>query len=389
MKKFILSLLFLIVALSGQAKDPNSYRFGVDAGMVGNGYGFMVSPLQLQFSPQFQLGIGGIGFYNYRFQSNYDDVVQAAEMMAEEYAYKTTVTGVEFDRDGIGFYDVPLLIQLITFKFDVIPLTLYNKYTPFVKGSVLINSMTSSSYEKNSDGINVSNYENNMPSKLMGDLKLGLSLYSKHKGSNLSVYMGVVYGASTDVNNHYNVYCTQERYGNTVEKNIGLYDCGVVQLPMQFTFGLQFEFGGKGAWGYSKRRKQRSGNGWNNALMILSVVGEGLNVAGEIYGAVNNNQSSGGAKQSYSSQSSNLNNRGSSSSQSEGMTRSEMTNFNADDQAYHNYEKMLIKMSVYPEDYPNFDATRKEYQSKMKSLREKWIGKQLSINKSVWETKVF
>lgn len=304
MKKFYFLLLLLVATLSAQAKNPISYRFGVDAGMVGNGYGFTISPILLQVSPSFQVGALGIVFHNYRFQSDLNDVTSAFYTDAESWSSQPTITEIGLSKDN-NFY-ANCAWQLISIKYSACKHKVAHKFVPFIKFSALVGAEDDISQPvKNSAGINVSNPESTVPSRLFGDIKIGLSLYSKHSGSDLSAYIGAICGSYTVVNNDYDVCYTINKNGIIKDEDTRFWDFGAVQLPMQFTFGLQFEFGGKGAWGYGKlanctteQRKELRKQRTNNALSALSALGAGLNAAGEAYGAVSNNKNSGGSSQS-------------------------------------------------------------------------------------------
>jgi hypothetical protein len=56
------------------------------------------------------------------------------------------------------------------------------------------------------------------------------------------------------------------------------------------------------------------------------------------------------------------------------------------DRAYGNYETMLINMHVYCKEKGFNDADRRNYQSKMRSIRQQWTSRDCIITQSSWET---
>ncbi len=68
-----------------------------------------------------------------------------------------------------------------------------------------------------------------------------------------------------------------------------------------------------------------------------------------------------------------------------GHSISESTNFNADRNTYHKCETLLINMTSSAS-YEYSDDVRRSTQAQMKSIREKWAARGMTINQSSWET---
>ncbi len=379
MKKLSFLLLLLVATFTTHAKNPVSYRFGIDAGMVGNGYSLMISPLELQLSPSFQVGIGGLGLKeHYYFESKPNDIKAAYELAFSN----RTVNEVGLADDVNSKESIEGVLQIASLKYDIKGLTFGENFVPFIKISTLYNTEDNTTETSNNPiFMNVSNSEGEVPSKIFGDAKIGVSLYSKKRGCNLSAYVGATYGAYTRVSQYYSVNISYEYKGEIKESVDYLCDSGIVKLPVLFNFGVQFEFGGGGAFGYPKQkkpRKQRSGSGWNNALNILSTVGEGLTAAGEAYGAASTgSQYSAGSSSQYNG-----------STTSNSSTHSQSYYQNQYDRwannAQRSYEQ-LTGHSTAPGSFTVKIGLLRDQQREMESIRKQAARDGIHISKSYLE----
>ncbi len=353
----------LVTVLSAQARV--SYRFGMDAGMIGNGYSLMVSPLQLQISPSFQLGILGFGYQNYKHELSFDEV---ATVFNKKYNNDYIVTGVI--AENYENYD-DLIMPLISLRYDAVPLTFAKNIVPFIKSTTFLSAFQSSA------------------GKIGGDIKAGLSLYSRQRGVNLSFYAGVMFGGYTKITSDYEVDYLYEEGGETLSgsKYFWYYE-SEYKLPVQFNFGLMFEFGGKGAWGYGKianstkeERKQIRNQRMDNWVTGLNAVGGAVNQAAEIYSTNSSVSSGGGYSQSSGSSSSSKNSSSTQvSSDASRLTATQTSQRNKDRDEYMKCVKLLNQMKSDPLKYYN-EQHRKKYQSNMKSLRKKWDDRGASFAK--------
>ncbi len=357
MKKFYLLLLMLVTVLAAQARV--SYRFGMDAGMIGNGYSLMVSPLQLQISPSFQLGILGFGYQNYKHELSFDEV---ATVFNKKYNNDYIVTGVI--AENYENYD-DFIMPLISLRYDAVPLTFAKNIVPFIKGTTFLSAFQSSA------------------GKIGGDIKAGLSLYSRQRGVNLSFYAGVMFGGYTKITSDYEVDYLYEEGGETLSgsKYFWYYE-SEYKLPVQFNFGLMFEFGGKGAWGYGKianstkeERKQIRNQRLDNWATGLSIASGMMSQTADIISATSQTGSSGGG---YSQSS------GSSSSSSKNSYQADYDKWAS--KAKSTY-KTLLSQSMSSSTYLSTKGLYRDQQNEMKRIRKEAERKGISIKMSDYESK--
>ncbi|MFI3316438.1 MAG: hypothetical protein SNF93_02515 [Rikenellaceae bacterium] len=389
MKKFYCLLLLLFAAHWSYASTPVSYRFGIDAGFIGSGYGIMVSPMKLQIGPALQVGLFGLGGQNLSYQSSYDDVFRSASEVINYSKYSNfAITDVKL-RDVSGRQFDPVL-QMASVKYNFTNLSLGDKFMPFVNASLywgLANNNVG--VFNNEQAMNVSNVNNVAASRLMGDVKVGMSLYSSRCGSNLSAYLGATYGTYTYVNNEYTAYYSGTYNSKTVEDDTIFYDCGTVQLPVQFSFGLQFEFGTTAAFGYPSVRVRSGGSFWDKLLVWLNFASAAVSIANDAYAIThpagyNSSSSTQTRSEGTAARSSSSSSRSSSSNDENLHTSVSMRMaLNRDREVYNKLESSISKMSTDPS-YYNYNNLRK-YQSEMKAIREKWQDK-TSFRKSKWES---
>lgn len=362
MKKFYLLLLMLVIS-SFSAQALVSYRFGVDAGVIGGvssgGYSLTVSPIQLQLSPSFQLGLGGFGIYNYAIVFSEEDIKQEIIKNKNDYdIIDIEDVGAEYN------YKNEMLIPLISLKYDAVQLTLGKNWVPFIKASTFL-----------------SGFDNFSP-QVGGDAKAGLSIYSRQRGVNLSFYIGATYGLYTCAEHELFGQYSYDSKGTTKYGNYSSSFDGC-KLPLQFNFGLMFEFGGKGAWGYGKmanctkaERKALRSQRLDNWATGLNAAGGMINLTADIVNTTSHSGSSGGG---YSQSS------GSSSSKSNNnyQTQYDRLESNAK-QIYEN----LLTISQKSNSFVSKNATLRKTQDEMATIRKKANRNGVTLRKSIYETVV-
>lgn len=127
------------------------------------------------------------------------------------------------------------------------------------------------------------------------------------------------------------------------------------------------------------------GNGVIAASSVMGVVSEAyLNSQGTY---PNNTIESTRESASYEYSSSDSSSSTKSGNDKNKYSIAEQNNYNTDKRTYGNYESMLIKAFLYPEKHKFAEV--KDWQSKMKKLREKWEKQGKSFPRSEYENKTF